>query len=355
MNDVRDLAEKGFSSLNIAQATALQLKENAADYQKIAQKVGKDYNIQLITGKTGMLTYQQFKNDRTLSQFQIPTQTRQQVPLSKVVFTTGDLDVTTLGRFERAEPKLWENIGPARGMITVPGQQEPTGFTALIRVINISKPDPPETADKSYSIKTISLDPDTKIDTVYSVKDQVIEDIRLIKAMDKASQRAQKLLEMVKETGWEKAVENFNEKFGNDKVNYSLQKNSSYTSTALSDIVRAKYLSADSYVQRLENNRMLYQKFNELVEGKDNLAENVNTIVTFKPDFTKYVVKDIKRNLADEDQFLRSKSQIAYMINTMNSDSLAIEHFMPQKILERLNFKRNMEPENENSSEQEKD
>jgi hypothetical protein len=351
MNDVRDLAEKGFASINIPQAQAQQLKEKAADYNQIAQKVSKDYNIQLLGGKTGMLSYEQFKNDRILSQIQVPAQTRQQVPLAKIVFSAGQLDVTALGRFERAEPKLWENIGPARGMITTPGQSEPTGFTSLVRVINTSKPKAPDTVDTSYSIKTINLDKDTTIKAVYSVKDQVIKDIRLEKAMEKASQKAQKLLAMVNETGWEKAIQNFNEKFGTENVKYSIQQERNYTSSALADIVRAQNIAAGTYAQRLEKNRMLYKKFNDLVPPQKNLFENVNTIVTFKPDFTSYIVKDISRKLVDEDQYLRSKSQIAYMINAMNSDSLAIEHFMPENLLERMNFKRNTQSETENIQE----
>jgi hypothetical protein len=79
---------------------------------------------------------------------------------------------------------------------------------------------------------------------------------------------------------------------------------------------------------------------------KDNQIEanDVPLVIEFKPQLDCYAVKSLRRNPATLRDYEQTKQRTAFMEDYRLSQSMALEHFMPENIFKRLNFKSTYEP-----------
>lgn len=345
MNEAIELTEEGYSNLDLDTASSAELKEAAGDYSSVAAKLTDKYGMKVYTAKTGSLSAEELTNSAYLGKLLMAGQSRIPVRLVKVVFAVAEVGTSSLGRFDVPTPKMWENIGPANDSFGT--------IIAIVRVVEASKPSEPERIDISLSKKTAVLDePEGGVDEkIYSVKDAVIRDVKILKAMQTAEPRAQDLAAMVTENGWEEAVTEYNKRYTPNTV--ELVTLPAQTRTSLREISTVKMLLADdpakeTYIRKMLDSKILLDKLYSLLPAGE--TETVNpgppgSIVEFKPGASYYVIKKVSRTAVKERDYFMGKNQLAYMLDSAGSESLGIIHYTPGNIRKRMNYRSAEEPE----------
>ena len=398
LNEVVDLAEAEYDSLDFETATARQFKEKTKDYAGIAEKTAQQNNVKMYTGKTAPLMAEEFLIDPSLGSLVMQTQSGSDIPtrLVSLVFAVEQLgtEAVKLGSFEPAKPKMYVSIGPLidkTGTIMAMARVIETAGSAVPADINFSyeKNLPPPLAEgHEQELNTFNL------------KETIKQDCRKLTAFEIACREANKFIELAKSQGWEKAIEKFNSPYSAQLADELLgqQKKSS----AKSDIssgrekkpsTKAKRKKAESAadgpksaedgsknlktfeIQRMDGQARISQADIELIRLhtayvpgtekalnqsiirglmidafysrlKDNQTEanNVPLVIEFKPQLDCYAVKSLRRNPVTTQDYERSRQQISLMEDYTLSQSMAFEHFMPDNIIKRLNFRPVYEP-----------
>lgn len=339
LNEAIELTEKGYSQLDRDTATSAELKEAAGDYSSAAAKLNDKYGIKVYTAKTGSLTAEEVTNSAYLGKLQMVGQSRMPIPLTKIVFAVEEVAASRLGRFDVSRPKMWENIGPAKDSFGT--------IIAIVRVIDGRSSAEPEQMDISFSKKTAVLDePQAPAeDNIYSIKEAVIRDVKLLKVMQAAASRAQELAAMVTENGWDEALEKYNKRYTATTV--ELETLSAQTRISLRDVSAVKMLLADdasqeTYIKTMLKNKILLDKLYSLLPAGE--TETVNpgpprSIVEFRPGASYYVIKKVSRTVVNKRDYFMEKNQLAYMLDGAGSESLGIIHYTPENIFKRMNYR----------------
>jgi hypothetical protein len=265
-------------------------------------------------------------------------QSRIPVSLSKIAFAIEEAGTSKLGRFDIPRPKMWENIGPVKDTFG--------SIIAVVRVVNAHKALEPKDINLSFSKKDAVLEvtADTG-DDYYSVREAVVKDVKLIKAMQAAKLRAEELGNKVADKGWDDAIAEYNERYTTEDV--EIQTLSEQNRVSLMEISAVKMILKDepaqaSYLKKISNDKILMDKLYALLPAGE--TETVNpgvpgSIVEFKPDASYYVVKKVSRTAVTQKDYSMSKSQMAYMLDGARSESLGIVFYTPENIYKRMNYR----------------
>jgi len=71
---------------------------------------------------------------------------------------------------------------------------------------------------------------------------------------------------------------------------------------------------------------------------------NLPAIINFEPRFSSYVVKSLTRDSGTIEDYAQIRQQLAFQQDYTDSQSTAVEHFLPDNILKRLNLRPAQEP-----------
>jgi hypothetical protein len=96
------------------------------------------------------------------------------------------------------------------------------------------------------------------------------------------------------------------------------------------------------YKDMVQTNQQL-TVFNALLPADKTEADNLKTVVEFKPAAQWLVVKKIARTQPTKDDYRKSKAVAAYQIDSMQSDGLALIHFDPDNLRKRMQYVRTKE------------
>ncbi len=339
LNEAIELTEEGYSQLDLDTATSEELRESSGDYRSAAAKLRDKYGIEVYTSTTGLLSAADLMNSAYLGKLVMEGQSRIPVRLDKIVFAVEEISASRLGRFDVPKPKMWENIGPSKDTFGT--------IIAIVRVIEARKPAEPDRIDVSFSRKTAVLDETEAVvdEKIYSVKEAVIRDVKLRKAMQAATVRAQELAAMVTENGWDEAVAEYNKRYTPNTVELEILP--AQTRISLRDVSIVKMLLADdpakdSYIKTMIENKMLLDKLYSLLPAGE--TETVNpgppgSIVEFRPGGSCYVIKKVSRTAVNKKDYFMEKNQLAYMLDGAGSESLRIIHYTPENIFKRMNYR----------------
>ncbi len=333
LNDARNFVDKGLEDVYIEEISVAELRERAGDYAAAAEEIGKQHDVKIYTGRTGMLSYEDFNADRCLGTMALEGQVGTSVPLSKAVFAVEEAGRTELSRYEVPTPRMWENIGPARGRCKIGG--ESVMVFALFRVIDAFKQHVPEAMDIEFSLDGISLGEQNEAE-VFSLRQAVEDNIRLLRAYEKAGEKAGDLSALVKAEGWDKAVDKFSEIDKSDRE-YKID-SITETRNTLDMIEKVEARFSPARASMLEQQRQRLDSFLTLLEPGQNETDDINKVIEFKPARTYFVLKSVSANEVTDRQYLQMKLQLAYMQGMVESDSLAVVHFDPENIIERMDF-----------------
>lgn len=344
------------TDLELEQLTSEQFREKAGDYKNAAERLSKEHNVKIYTGQTGLLNALDMHADEYLWTLSVQGFGYYPVSLYRIVFAVDELGASELGPLDAPTPKMYENIGPA----TDPYAAERARYgdsadqiVAIVRVTEGIKATEPNSIDETFSTHSFIFDPnriDQKHD-LYSVKEQVTEDLKTLAAIDTTKTKAEEFIDMAAKTSWETAIDRFNELYGeqakddpNDPNVFALDYLTGLTRTST---MRVKTFTVqnqgDPAAQFLINQDELERQFTDklysLVPHDSNTPDVLPVVMEFKPNMSFLCIKNMSVRRLWKEDFDRIKPTRFRREELIQFQSLAPVHFNPENILKRMKFR----------------
>ena len=350
--EAKSVIDTGFETLEMEKATSAVLEKAAGNFAQAAEALRKKYNIDLYTGLTGLLTAEDISASTVLGRLAVEGQTQIPVLLGRLAFAVEEAGSVKLGRFETAKPKMWLTLGPMKDRFDQYGSS-----SSLIRVVKVEKEFEPQDLTLTYNKADAFVGKDKPAEQLFVLKDAVVRDAKRLKAVALAKARADEFAASIGDQAWEKAIEAYNTKYikaddpGAFTQRLKMDRLSERARSADSDIRRmAALVQGEPSMQRLyrdmvQTNQQL-TVFNALLPAEKTEADNLKTVVEYKPASQWLVVKKITRTQPTKDEYRKSKAMAAYQIDAMQSDGLALIHFDPDNLRKRMQFVRTKEDVN---------
>ncbi len=369
IQEAKTLTEAGFEDVLTDTLSAEQFRQAAlaGDYKTAAEKLTEKYNVTVYSGQTGLLSADDMQADKLFSRLYLRSSGYNPVGLYLIIFAIDQLDSSELGLFDISKPRMYENIGPVRDISELMQPKDISGrIMALVRVIEAQKATEPDNINYTHRRDTLKIDQEQDIEAVYSVKDQVTEDLNKLAAMDTTKSKAEEFITAVDTNGWNSTVINFNKLYGqqatqNEKSPNVFRLQNLTNLQRIPTSVRNTWIAqsqgeptAQSIINNGEKERQLRNQFYSLVPQDANTIENPPVTMEFKPDLCYYCIKNISVRRLDQQQYEATKALQVYKEDVVEAQSLAVIHFAPENILKRMNFKvinENEEPVDVNTTE----
>jgi hypothetical protein len=339
LGDAMELAEVGFEQLDFDIAKSEDFKRYAGDYVKSAEQTGEKHKINIHTGKTALITAQDIWTNEHLGALAIRGQSQAPTPLATIAFSIDELGVTTLGPFDIQTPKMYQSIGP---MNDGSGQ-----IVAMIRIIAAAKAAVPEDINLTYAknLPKILSDANDAEDDIYSLKKLVIDDYKRLKVTETAKAKADELVIMVADSGWDKAIEKFNRLYAKDDaqaVELTILNEARRISEMDIEIVRSQFSNnpvADDIVNGTIIQKKLMDKFYSLLGPAEADLSSTPAVVEYKAQACCYVIKSLSRTIPNQADYDKVRAQLAYRQEYIEGQNAALKILMPENIIRRMEFK----------------
>jgi hypothetical protein len=354
LQEARTLTEAEMEDLKIesAEVTTAQLKEKAGDYKTTAAQLSEKYKIKVYTGQTGLLSPIDIQSNEQMGTLFVQGYGQNPVMLNKIVFAVDELGVSELGPFDVPKPRMFENIGPVKDMMSMYGK-ETGGIMAIMRVIDAEKAGEPESVDVAYSTRSLMLDPNEgdSDEDIYSVKEKVTEDLKKLAALETTKAKAEELIALAQKENWTNAINKFEELYGklqqrdpNDPNVFRLQKYPGMRRMLEANLETLALQGQGDpmtpfYLNESRINKRFIDKLYSFIPPDKNRAESLPVVMEFKPDMSYYVVKDLSIKRLYQEDYDKSKATLIFREEYIESQSLAAIHFNPENILKRMNFR----------------
>jgi hypothetical protein len=373
IQEARTLADGTLQDINDSELDKLSIEERqkkAGSYESIAKSLIAKHKINVIHGLTGELSAEDIQNDKKMSQMYLEGYVNE-LRLEWVAFAVEPLKLSQLGNYETIKSKMYLSMGPVKD------KSASDDIVAIVRVVKAVKASVPESVSLEYSKKAIVYDPnkaDAKKET-FVVKEKVTTDLKRLAAMGITKSKANEFIEMASadQQNWDNVIEKFNELYGTSEPNdpnnaqskqvkdannvtFKLMNRSSlprYSKEILDTINLHNQGNPDS--ARVKNlykkEEMFRDKLFALMPQDSNAPEFKPVIVEFLPDLSYYIIKSISVNPLWKENYERMKAMNSYRDEHFKSQSLAFEHFNPENIFKRMNFKYIEDSETEEKAE----
>jgi len=354
LQEARIITETDLANIDIQseKVTSEQFKEKAGNYTTTAEQLSEKYKIKVYTGQTGLLSPIDIQADETMATLFLQGYGQNPVRLSKVVFAIDELAASELGPLDVPKPRMYENIGPFKDMMSR-YRSDAGGIMAILRVIDAKKASEPEGIGLTFSTSSITLDPNEEKsgEDIYSVKEKVAEDVQKLAAMEILKGKAEEFTDLAKKDGWASAINKFNELYGqlqkqdeNDPNTFQLQNFPNMQRISKADLETFAVQSQGDpasrfYLNDSKINQQFVDQIYSLVPQDRLTAESLPILMEFKPDMSYYVIKNISVKRLWKEDFEKMKAARLYREDYIQSQSLAIIHFNPENILKRMNFR----------------
>ena len=356
LQQARVLTEAGLEEADVEpeELSSEDFGRLAGDYASATKRLKQEYKVDLYVGRTGLLSAADIRSDQYLSRLYLASPGYKPAELSKIVFAVDEIGSSELGPFDVPKPRLYENIGPLKDALSQVMFVEPSRqVTAVVRVVKAQKVSELESIDQSFSKQTLRIGglQAEGAEEIYSVADEVLEDLKKLAAMETAKVRAEKFIKSATKKGWQKTIDEFNKRYGlsakkeegqPDEFELKELKGLRRISNRALNILAVQNQGdpmKQPFLNNLEKERRLINLFYSLVpEGKETI-ETVPLVMEFKPDMSYYCVKDISVRRLERSEYERIKSMWAWKEDIAQSQSLAVVHFNPENILKRMNFR----------------
>lgn len=356
LQEAKMLTEAAFESADtdLTNLGDEQFRQLAGDYEVASAQLSEKYNVDVYTGRTGLLSADNISMDKALAPLYLPGYGYNPVALARLVFAVDEFNVSELGPFEPQKPRLYQNIGPLKDISAQMTGRTTGQIMALVRVIEAKKAAKPDSIDHSFSTATPVLEQapeQTGEQDVYSVKQQVVEDLKKLAAMDTAKRRAEEFLELAAKDGWDSAIDKFNELYkrqeSQDQSSTETFRLQTFTdlprvpATALKTIAVQNEgdPTAKLLIKERKRESILREQIYSLIPEDSNTVENLPLVLELKPSMSYYCLKNVSVKRFYREDYQRIKAMQVYKEDFIRSQSLAPVHFNPQNILKRMNFR----------------
>jgi len=260
--------------------------------------------------------------------------------------------VSELGPFDVPKPRMFENIGPVKDMMSMYSSNS-GGIMAILRVIDAQKAAEPESIEQTYSTSSLEIDPNEEKagENIYSVKEKVTEDLKKLAVLDTTKSKADEFIALAKKDGWTSAVNKFEELYGqlqerdpNDPNAFRLQNYPDMRRISKANLATLSLQGQGDpmmsfYMNESNVNQQFVDQLYSLVPQDNDTVGTLPLVMEFKPDLSFYVIKNISVKRLFKEDFDKMKATRLFREDYIQSQSLAVIHFNPENILKRMNFK----------------
>ncbi|MCD4830483.1 MAG: hypothetical protein K8R02_01595 [Anaerohalosphaeraceae bacterium] len=349
INEAIELAEAGFADIDFATATTEDFKAKAGSYASAAAKIESKYGIPVANGKTGLISIEQVQKNSVFGYLMMQGQSRMSAPLAKLVFAIDELGVTALGAYEAVKPKVYLSIGPLFS-----GTSQPENVAA-VRVVDYAPAQAAENVNYSYTKNMLSPDLTIEVeDNVVSIKALVSKDLKRVEAMQVAKTKASEFMAKVGQNeDWDKVAEEFQKSLVADypEILVSLRP----VSFARQSLSLAETMSEDMPMPELYMSQIQqYNRFVDIAESEfgpgQEKPRTLPLMIEYKPFKVYYCMKDMTREYGSVDYYNQIRGTIAYKQDAMTVQALIFDHYMPENINKRMNFRIAQQPSDSNES-----
>ncbi|MBN1795087.1 MAG: hypothetical protein JW804_00280 [Sedimentisphaerales bacterium] len=343
LSKAKYLSEQKYSGVEHAELKGEKLKDLAADYTEIAGEISDTYSIKTYSGKTGLLSHRDIQEDKYLSRmfYQPATSDMISYPLVQFVLAVEELGLDDIVISNINKPKMYETISPVMDSL---GQ-----IAAVIRITEVQPSRVPETIDETVDKTTIKMDEDAEETEheVFVIKEKATEELRLLAGQRQAGKKAEEFISFAEEKTWELALDKYNELYPpepNEPNNFELvtladlKKIGSEAMEVLSAQTKG-FAGARLSKSQVKARMMIVNKLFSLVPAKSDTPEKLPLAVEMQPNMSYYCIKSLKMNRLDRDEYYKNKAISVYQRDFMECQNLAFEHFKPENILRRMNFR----------------
>ena len=365
-NAIKEKTEAGFETVNFDEATAEELQKAAGDFVVISEQLAQQNDIPIVTGKTGWLSMDTFSRDQVLNSLAI-RRGQQYLGLLDLAFEASE-EREPSRRIGIPAVRTWENIGPFSGGYYSEEESKYIQLMALVRVVGIQDTETADSVDVTFDTPGVVLDQQKAAEkTSFSLKENIKDDILLMKAMETATNRGNELAEMATETNWDDAIGAYNEKYAktdadpnktaviatdDQRIELGTIEQQLRLSQAEINLTKSIMSGNPASKQRFQQWLIGSMLTNRLYTMLDEDAETTGTIQTpmaFEPEAACYVVQEVTRQPATMKDYLDNKAQTALQLSTTESIGLALVHLGPENILARMGYEPRLQQEQESA------
>ncbi len=347
LNEARQMTEAGFDNIDFETASTAQLQQAAGDYVSAADQLRRKYEVAVYTGKTGFMRPSDIRNDLFLGRISIPTSTESTVRLMDLLLTIPD-DGKPSSQPGLPAVRIWENISPlTSGLLSEDDEYVP--LRGMIRVTDIRQPAVPDNVDIQFSRKGVTLtEPEEQ--EIFSVREQVIGDLKIRQAMDAARQKAVKLAELAENKGWDSGLETFYQTYypntdpnspPSARPRLRTLPNQPILSQAQIEGLRQRLLSPSASTELIAGryrNSLLIRKMAEQMDPDRQSTGPVALVLPFEQTRQVCVIKELNRQPATEKDYQENKNNFALQLAMLSKIDLGLIHFNPDNIAKRMQF-----------------
>lgn len=344
LNEARQTTESGWDTLDFEKVTVSQLQQAAGDYAAAADQLRQKYQLTVRYGKTGWLRPEDLASDPFLRRVALQTSSETSVRLLDVLSAVPD-DGKPSQVPGLPSVRIWETVGPLSGGMVSDGQY--VALRGLIRVIGIQPPVLPEDLNFSFENQPVALS-DPAQPSVFSVRQQVIKDLKILQAMEKAKAQAADLIRFVEAEGWEKGLQHFYEAHYpqadpnspvSDRPQVRTITNQTIPSQGQVETLRQRLsvpsVSRDLLVGRYQN-AVFVRKMAELLDPSQQTTGPIARLLLLECARNVGVVKEVTRQPATEKDYADNKAKMAVQRAFLAKMGLGLTHFNPENIVSRM-------------------
>ena len=328
------------------------LAKAALDYMPIAESLSSKYGVTLYSGRTGQLTAADVQQGPYLGQLSLTNYGAAPLPLVRMLFSVDQLGNDAVSLLSAPPAQMYRSIGPAQDATLASTTTLAGKIMAMVRIVDVSKPEAPATLETTYSTKAMVIGdtPEDQVQTLYSVRQKVVEDVRNLMAWDTAQAKANDFASLATVKGWDGAVSEFNTLYGdatkkdpNDPNVFSVdrlvgvQPISSQQLSAFR-MQASSSPSAAEFVETLSNERHFINQLYSLVPADSNSLAETPVVMPYRPDRSLYCIKSLSIRRVTLEQYEQMKGTLLSRERYTGSQELAVAHFMPENITKRTQF-----------------
>jgi hypothetical protein len=342
LSDATKIVDRNLEGQYVEKLSDAKYKELAGSYEDAAKAATEKHGIKVYAGRTGMLSSADFsygKRGHTGSLF-IEGRSGDAVSLGKIAFAVAKLDGVELGPFDIQTPRMYENIGPLTDTVT-------DKLKAVVRVVDAAKDDAPADAGVSYSVAGIRLDEPVSKNDVFSVKEAVTKDLRVMAAMSVAGKMASELSALGAAADWKPLLKTWNTKYAasGSREPFAVKPLGTTRRMTAADIwLETQVIKGrpDYLVERgarlkrsILANRML-----DLIKPGETTVGTLPAVVKFEAGHEYYVIKTMSlSDQATTRTYEEGKALRDYYTGVRESQAFAFIHYSPANIKQRMAYK----------------
>ncbi|MGD0551480.1 MAG: hypothetical protein ABSB25_02385 [Sedimentisphaerales bacterium] len=354
--DAKSLTEINLSEMDSEKGklTDEQFKKAAVDYAKVAAELTEKHKVPVYAGRTGLLGVSDIQSDKNFNSLYAGGAGVAEASLVRVLFSIEQLKVSELGPMDIKAPRLYENIGPLRDAQEMSAEGYKGRNMMLVRVVAAEKAAEPKSIDERIDRHGIQFEQDgsARADS-NTIREIITDDLKLLAAMDKTKTRAQEFVALATTAGWKAAVERFNTLYGKNAGDsntmpvkdrtFLFNKRSGLHRIDTQEIEKVKARSQGNPTARMILDRtiregLLMDKVFALIPQDSNTLPKQGEIMEFKPGMCYYCLESATIHRLYQEVFDVTKASEVVRDEYADSQALAISHYSPKNIVNRMKY-----------------